>query len=307
MREQQVLRHARGRRAKEEVCQPLVLRRCVVAQHVRDVLKHAHRQGARGGCRRRWRRRRCKRGRLGASGPRGRLVLGRLALSSGACLEHVGEGRGVGPLHHLARHLDFDGAAIPRLDGRQEHEDEHGALLYQRHGFLVVFALLVTLLPDGVSSVHGNAAAQERLGRLWRDVFVVEDGIAQLAQRAAYREVRQQRQSVHQRLGTQPVDEFLHCALAPRRAKLRRARGHRASKICYPLLFWAAISSALALSMHPAAVALGILTLCALLCRTFRLCARRQRDAFLDHERTSYRLVLPRRFSYQTLPTTVVV
>ena len=234
-------------------------------------------------------------------------MLGCLALSSGACLEHVGEGRGVGPLHHLTRHLDFDGAAIPRLDGRQEDEDEHGALLYQRHGFLVVFALLFALLPDGVSAVHGDAAAQQRLGRLWRDVFVVEDGIAQLAQRAANGQVRQQRQSVHQRLGAQPVDEFCHGALAPRHAKLRRACGHRASKICYPLLFWAAISSALALSMHPAVVALGILAICTLLCRAFRFCARRQRDAFLDHERASYRLTSPRRFSYQALPTTVVV
>ena len=41
--------------------------------------------------------------------------------------------------------------------------------------------------------------------------------------------------------------------------------------------------------MHPAAVALGILAICALLCRTLRLCARRQRDAFLDHERASFR------------------
>lgn len=58
--------------------------------------------------------------------------------------------------------------------------------------------------------------------------------------------------------------------------------------------------------MHPVAVSAGILAFCALLCRVFRGCARRQRDAFLDHERATFQLVPSRRFSYQPLPTTTV-
>lgn len=56
--------------------------------------------------------------------------------------------------------------------------------------------------------------------------------------------------------------------------------------------------------MHPVAISAGILVACALLCRTFRYCARRQRDVFLDRERAPFKPLLPRRFSYQPLPTT---
>jgi len=56
--------------------------------------------------------------------------------------------------------------------------------------------------------------------------------------------------------------------------------------------------------MHPVAISAGFLAVCALLCRTFRHCARRQRDAFLDRERAPLQLVPSRRFSYQALPTT---
>jgi hypothetical protein len=57
--------------------------------------------------------------------------------------------------------------------------------------------------------------------------------------------------------------------------------------------------------MHPAAFALGILALCALLCRVFKHCARSQRSVLLDRERGHVQLVTTR-FSYQALPTTVV-
>ena len=57
--------------------------------------------------------------------------------------------------------------------------------------------------------------------------------------------------------------------------------------------------------MHPVACVVGILALCALLCRAFRHCARSQRSAFLDRERGQVQLV-PTRFSYQALPTTIV-
>tara|TARA_B100000767_G_C19673631_1_gene496363 strand:- start:812 stop:985 length:174 start_codon:yes stop_codon:yes gene_type:complete len=57
--------------------------------------------------------------------------------------------------------------------------------------------------------------------------------------------------------------------------------------------------------MHPVAISLAILALCALLCRTFRNCARSQRSVFLDHDRDRA-LTTQRRFSYQALPTTVV-
>ena len=57
--------------------------------------------------------------------------------------------------------------------------------------------------------------------------------------------------------------------------------------------------------MHPAACALGILALCALLCQSFRQCARSQRSVFVDRERGHVQLVTTR-FSYQALPTTVV-
>ena len=55
--------------------------------------------------------------------------------------------------------------------------------------------------------------------------------------------------------------------------------------------------------MHPAVVAIGFLTLCALFCRIFRHCARSQRDVLLDRERGNLQLV-PARFSYRPLPTT---
>lgn len=61
---------------------------------------------------------------------------------------------------------------------------------------------------------------------------------------------------------------------------------------------------ALALPMHPVAISAVILACCALLCRAFRHCARRQRDAFLDRERAPFQLVRTR-FAYQALPTTI--
>jgi len=62
---------------------------------------------------------------------------------------------------------------------------------------------------------------------------------------------------------------------------------------------------ALARPMHPAVCVLGILALCALLCQSFRRCARSQRSVFVDRERGHVHLVTTR-FSYQALPTTVV-
>jgi hypothetical protein len=56
--------------------------------------------------------------------------------------------------------------------------------------------------------------------------------------------------------------------------------------------------------MHPVAISAVILACCALLCRAFRHCARRQRDAFLDRERAPLQLVRTR-FTYQALPTTI--
>lgn len=57
--------------------------------------------------------------------------------------------------------------------------------------------------------------------------------------------------------------------------------------------------------MHPVAVSAAILVACALLCRTFRYCARSQRDVLLDRERVPFRPVVLRRFAYQPLPTTI--
>lgn len=57
--------------------------------------------------------------------------------------------------------------------------------------------------------------------------------------------------------------------------------------------------------MHPAACVLGILALCALLCRAFKHCARSQRSVLLDRERGHVQLIATQ-FSYQALPTTIV-
>lgn len=68
---------------------------------------------------------------------------------------------------------------------------------------------------------------------------------------------------------------------------------------------WRRHRVALARVMHPAAFAVGILALCALLCRVFKHCARSQRSVLLDRERGHVQLVTTR-FSYQALPTTIV-
>ena len=57
--------------------------------------------------------------------------------------------------------------------------------------------------------------------------------------------------------------------------------------------------------MYTTVCVLGILALCALLCRAFRHCARSQRRVLLDHESGHVRLVATQ-FSYQALPTTIV-
>ena len=57
--------------------------------------------------------------------------------------------------------------------------------------------------------------------------------------------------------------------------------------------------------MYTTVCVLGILALCALLCRSFRHCARSQRRVLLDHESGHVQLVATQ-FSYQALPTTIV-
>ena len=112
--------------------------------------------------------------------------------------------------------------AARRLDRGQQHEDEHRAPLDERVGLLGVLLLLLAVA-QRVPPVQADAAAQERHRRLLAHLLAVGDRVAQPAQRAPHREVRQQRQALRRRLGAQPVDQLRHRALLAVGALLGRA------------------------------------------------------------------------------------
>ena len=118
--------------------------------------------------------------------------------------------------------------AARRLDRGQQHKDEHRAPLDQRVGLLGVLVLLLAVA-QRVPPVQADAAAQQRHRRLLAHLLAVGDRVAQLAERAPDRQVREQRQALR---ASWLRSRSTSCATVRLRAvgaQLGRALGHGAA------------------------------------------------------------------------------